>query len=39
MALESFAKNLSTWQSLSRGISVLDLFADITSKNVHYIQL
>lgn len=39
MALASFAKNLTTQQSLSQDISVLDLFAGIISKNVDYIQL
>lgn len=39
MALVSFAKNLTTWKSLSQDISVLDLLADIISKNMHYIQL
>lgn len=39
MALLSLAKNLTTWRSLSQDISVVDLFADIISKNMHYIHL
>lgn len=39
MALVSFAKNLTTWKSLSQDISVIDLLNDIISQKIHYIQL